>query len=89
MFNVQGLISIGTGGHLATMNRRTKLWHYITNDTLAAVATNGYFDSYDENFQTGDIVFVTADVDGTLAGEVYTMTVTEGDVALTKFVDAT
>lgn len=87
-FDANGLLSFGTGGHLSGQDRRAKLWHYVTNDAISVVATNGYFDVADDNFQTGDVIIVVGDVDGTIAGEFYTMVVTAGDVALTKFTDA-
>lgn len=90
-FDAAGLVSFATGGSInPATQRRTKLWHYITNDTQSEVVANGYFDSVDDLLQKGDIIFVTADQDGTPAGEIYHVSaLSDGDVTIVKFVDAT
>ena len=90
-FDRNGLSLLGDRATVGTGKGSTKrTWAYFTNDALSVVATNGYFDALAENgFNHGDIVLVSADLDGTPAGEIYVATVTEGDVALTAFTDAT
>ncbi|MCR5194567.1 MAG: hypothetical protein K6B71_03545 [Alphaproteobacteria bacterium] len=36
------------------------LWHYAANETLATIATTGYFDAVKSLMNTGDIVIINA-----------------------------
>lgn len=67
-----------------------RTWAYHTNDALAEVAADGYFDSLAQSkVRHGDIILVAADLDGTPQGQLFVAVVTPGDVALTAFIDAT
>lgn len=90
-FDRKGLGLLGDRGSIGVGPGSVKrTWSYHTNDALSVVATNGYFDVMAQNgFNHGDIIMVSADLDGTPAGEIYVAAVTEGDVALTAFTDAT
>lgn len=65
-----------------------KVHTYHSNDTIAQIETDGYFDSYEQQFTLGkgDILFVIADLDGTPAFHAYRVTRTAGDIALTQMV---
>lgn len=57
-----------------------KLYKYTTSsDSMATVLADGYFDSFDEQCQTGDVVFIEA----TDSSALYTMTVITDDIELT------
>ena len=57
-----------------------KLYKYTTSsDSMATVLVDGYFDSFDEQCQTGDVVFIEASDSSAL----YTMTVITDDIELT------
>ena len=57
-----------------------KLYKYTTSsDSMATVLANAYFDNFDDQLQTGDVVFIEASDSSGL----YTMTVTTGDIELT------
>jgi hypothetical protein len=90
-FDRNGLSLMGDRATIGTGKGSTKrTWSYFTNDALTVVEANGYFDALAENgFNHGDIVMVSADLDGTPAGQLYVAVVTSGDVALTAFTDAT
>lgn len=93
-FGLNNLISFGTGGSISDTMRRTKLWHYITNDALGAsagqVGSTGYFNDAANVLQKGDVIIVSADQDGTPAGEIYLVTnIASGVVTVLKFADAT
>lgn len=89
-FAKQGLLSFGTGGSIANGVRRSKIWHYITNDALSAVADTGYFNAAAAQLLKGDVIFVCAAQSGTPAGEVYHVTATTAStVTIARFVDNT
>ena len=57
-----------------------KLYKYTTSsDSMATVLADAHFDNFDEQLQTGDVVFIEASDSSGL----YTMTVTSGDIELT------
>lgn len=90
-FNADGLALASDSAAIGSGKGSIKrTWSYFTNDTLTVVETDGYFDvGAESKFQNGDIILVSADVDGTPAGQIYVAVVTSGDVALTKFTDDT
>lgn len=59
------LRSFGIGAPLASTSQAPTLWHYHSNDTLAAISTSGYFNSATTLLKKGDIIFVSGDIDGT------------------------
>lgn len=85
-FDANGLISFGTGGsYNPTTQRRTKLWHYISNDSLATIAASGYFNDFADKLQKGDLIFVTAAAGGTAAARMYVVAgISSGVVTVTK-----
>ena len=46
-------------------------YHYTTNDNLATVAGANYFDAFYAQLNVGDLLFVSADLDGTVATQQY------------------
>ena len=53
------------------------------SSTRAQVETDGYFDSLSEKLNTGDVILVSFDVDGTEGCWLYEVTQSSGDIALT------
>lgn len=47
------------------------IWHYVSNDDIAAITGTGYFNAYIKEFVVGDILHVSADIDGTPAYRCY------------------
>ncbi len=65
---------------------RRNFHSYVTNDTLVQVATSDYFLSKWKNIKVGDLLIVSADIDGTPAGALYVFaTSTSGGVTVTVF----
>lgn len=66
--------------------RNARLWHYTTNDTLVTVAGSNYFNGAASYLGVGDVIMVSADLDGTPAGEHYVVASNNGTtVAVTAF----
>lgn len=91
-FNALGLRLISSGGTIADAvdpsgSITANIFHYITNDAEAAIETDGYFDAGAEYFTKGgaDVLWVSADRDGTPAGLAYVVVRNAGDIALTPF----
>ncbi len=87
--NLNGLRSINAGGTIEDATAEggsvtANIFHYITNDDEAAIETDGYFDDAYKYFNHGgtDMIFVTADRNGTPAFLAYGVTRTAGDIAL-------
>lgn len=91
-FDAAGLMSYGTGGgypYTGNTTRRAKLWHYITNDSLATVAGANYFAGAADKMQKGDVVIVCAAAGGTLAVRMYGIATSDGVSAITTIKDDT
>lgn len=54
------------------------VYHYTTADTLAAVAGAGYFDSFFEQLNVGDLIFVSAGLGGTVETQHYVVSASSG-----------
>jgi hypothetical protein len=65
------------------------MYHYLTNDLISAIETDGYFDAAAPFFTEGggDHLLVCADRDGTPETKAYYVKRVGGDVALTPEVD--
>lgn len=89
-FDANGLLSLGTGGSYPSSNntqRRSKIWHYISNDSLATIAGANYFAAVANLMQKGDIVLVSAAAGGTLAVRTYGVATSDGVSAITLIKD--
>jgi hypothetical protein len=85
-FNSNGLQVIGDMGSISTGAGSVKrLYGYSTNDTRAQVETDGYFDDLSTKLNTGDVLIIGFDVDGTEGVSFYMVTQSTGDIALTAF----
>lgn len=76
----------GTLGHSGALGGIVRKMHfYATNDTKAAVETNGYFDAVAEQFNEGkgDVIVVSYANSGTNGVTMYSVNRTSGDIALT------
>lgn len=66
------IVCIANGGTLSVGDGSSKrIHHYVTNDTLATVAAADYFITEYTRLTVGDIIFVSADLDGTPATQQY------------------
>ena len=65
------LTSVAPGSALAAGAAPKRIWHYVTNDTLSDVAGSNYFNNASDRVQAGDLILVSADMDGTQAGQGY------------------
>ncbi len=65
------LTSVAPGSALAAGSSPVRIWHYITNDTLSDVAGSNYFNNASDRLTAGDLILVSADLDGTQAGQGY------------------
>jgi hypothetical protein len=84
-FNADGLQVMGDNATIGTgLGSIRRVWFYVTNDTRAQVETDGYFDDKSADMQTGDIILVSYDNDGTEGHKSYTVTKTSGDIALSS-----
>lgn len=82
-FNSDGLQVMGDNATIGTGDGSIRrVWFYVTNDTLAQVETDAYFDAASEKMQTGDIIVVSFDNDGTEGHKSFTVTKTTGDIAI-------
>lgn len=70
-------MAIGTG--LGSIRR---FFSFVTNDTLAQVETDGYFDDKADDMNTGDLILVSFDNDGTPGAKLFTVTKAAGDITL-------
>lgn len=89
-FDPTGLLSLGTGGSYPASNnslRRAKIWHYISNDSLATISGANYFATVANQMQKGDIVLVSAAAGGTLAVRMYGVATSDGVSAITLIKD--
>lgn len=60
-----------------------QLYIYRTNDTLTSVVADGYFDGVlNDGLNTGDIIIVSGDEDGTPLGAIYLVTAGGADVTV-------
>ncbi len=57
---------------------------YETNDTLGTVTTDGYFDEISSRLDTGDMLLVSGDLDGTPKGAIYRIDNSSGDITLNE-----
>lgn len=91
-FDAGGLMSFGTGGgypYTANTTRRSKIWHYISNDSLATIAGANYFAAVADKINKGDIILVSAAAGGTLAVRMYGVATSDGVSAITLIKDDT
>lgn len=74
---------VGSGAKVGT--KTYGVYHYITEDAVAAVATNAYFDALAERFTegVGDIIHVVHTAAGVAGLRSYLVTRTAGDIAIT------
>ena len=70
-FDKNGLRCVAPGGVLTAGTRGPSLYLYVSNDTLATIATANYFDPVIDQLVVGDIILVAADLDGTPAHNTY------------------
>lgn len=83
-FNSDGLQVAGDNSTIGSgPGSIRRLWFYVTEDTKAQVETDGYFDAIAARMNTGDVIIVSFDVDGTVGTRTYAVTATTGDIALT------
>lgn len=67
----------------------TRLHSYVTNDLLATVAGAGYFNAAAGFINTGDLILVAADIDGTPATNCYVATNTDNVITTVGFATVT
>lgn len=83
-YAAQGHYRFPDGPSIGSGDGSVKKMHmYVSNDDVATVETDGYFDTAYEQFQTGDIINCSLDIDGTPARKDYVVVRTAGDIALT------
>lgn len=85
---LDNLRSMTTGAEVVGSSpiRNARLWHYTTNDTLVTVAGANYFNGAVRYLGVGDVIMVSADLDGTPAGEHYLVSSNDGStVGVTAF----
>lgn len=81
-YNADGLQIIGIGGAIAetfpTAGTCRKVYSYVTNDSLATVLTDAYFDGINgDPLVEGDLILCSYDIDGEYSGNA-TLLVTVG-----------
>lgn len=64
-FDAKGLISIATVPNI-TAGSSNKIWAYFSNDALSVIDDANYFDGAYDYLTVGDMVLVSANLDGTL-----------------------
>ena len=74
-YNADGLQLLGIGGAIAetfpTAGTVRKVYSYVTNDTLATVLANAYFDGINgDPLVEGDLIICSYDIDGEFSGNV-------------------
>lgn len=65
-----GLFSIDTGGStpaLAGVQRRSKIWSYLTADSKATLEGAGYFNSIAADLQIGDVILAVTGITASAA----------------------
>ena len=72
-YNADGLQLIGIGGAIAetfpTAGTVRKVYSYVTNDALATILTDAYFDGVNgDPFVEGDIILCSYEIDGQFSG---------------------
>lgn len=72
-YNADGLQIIGIGGAIAetfpTAGTCRKVYQYVTNDSLATILTNAYFDGIaGDPLVEGDLILCTFEIDGEFSG---------------------
>lgn len=72
--------NLNSGG--APAGQTSSLTIYETQDTLGTVEGSDYFDEVSERFDTGDVLIVVADTDGTPKVGIYRVSVSSGSVTL-------
>ena len=90
-FILQGAKCVLDGGAVGTgPGNVNKLWLYSSNDLLSAIDDSGYFNTLvDHGLTSGDLIFVSGDLDGTPASNLFIATVTAGVVTVTGLSTAT
>lgn len=86
-YNADGLQLIGIGGAIAetfpTAGTVRKVYSYVSNDTLAAVLTDGYFDVIaGDPLVEGDLILCSYDIDGTSGSVALFVSVGGSDVTV-------
>ncbi len=69
-YNADGntIVCIGNGGSLGQGEGSSRrVFHYVSNDTLAVIDDDDYFLDEYTRLVVGDIILVSADLDGTPA----------------------
>ncbi len=86
-YSAAGLIAMGTGGAVGSApgNRKT-IYHYATNDTVAQASASGYFNTEYQKLNVGDVIILSADIDGTPDAEVLMVATNSGGVVTTTAV---
>lgn len=83
-YSASGLQKVANGGTISTGEGSAKsVWHYATNDLLSAVIASGYFNSAYTLLAKGDVIIVSADVDGTQLTGVLQVTSATGATTVT------
>ena len=81
--NEKEIILVATGaapGGSGTVNNQ---YFMSTNDTAAAIETDGYFDgAFDNGLNKGDVIIASVDIDGTIDLKMYQVTVGGADVTV-------
>lgn len=87
-YSVDGFQRVGLGGGLGTQGSVRSVYSYVTNDTLATVLADGYFDAVDfakaDPLKAGDLIMCAHDIDGTPGGCTLVVTVGGSDVTVIK-----
>jgi hypothetical protein len=91
-YNADGLQLLGIGGAIAetfpTAGTVRKVYSYVTNDALATILADGYFDGINgDPLAEGDLILCAFDIDGERSGaETLYVTVGGGDVTVVPLV---
>lgn len=73
---------VSYGGSPAPGEPPRKRWHCATNDAQAAIQATGYFNAFIAEMNKGDIIDVSADLDGTPELLTYMVTSTTTNVVI-------
>lgn len=87
MFSFNSIRMIESFGSIG--GKQNALFGYATNDTKNAVEGAGYFNAFAKNCQTGDIIVVSGDLDGTPWHSSYTVGSDGSTVTLTEHAGVT
>jgi len=84
-YDAKGLRRFSYGGAVGNgADSVRSIWHYVSNDAVAAVAASGYFNSARDDLIVGDVIVASLDVGATavLRNYIVTAAPASGDVVI-------